>query len=1243
MSQKIKQFLAHTTTSKIHQRGRTLFNQNAVKLEKYDPNKDIFTFKVQGSKLYTVVIKNVYNRLNLETSCTCPYDWGPVCKHTVAALLYIEQHFGDFPPEKEGNEYKPSKKLYRDANTPIVIEDFKNLDYDKLSLKFVDSRFLYEHKYFDILDTQIENGQLIIMLEGNAQKPYKVTISYQDNKLIINSTEKTRVLKNSLKPTEFFVLQYFINNKEKLLSFLDKEQFRQLQEDLTREYGLDIKDFDKYFGFEIEPKEGIRIYKKEIAKNLISLDPDKNEISQLIKKLNDLSYSPVLKLKQQKKEEENKVGYALYYTPNSFRPSYWEYVPFYGKLSKRYKMKFIGNPLVISDFAIRNLILSHEDLTLIKLIHKFNSVRNESYEDSFALSKQIFLELQKQKRVYLYDGRYAITNSLRAASLEKTSFSTNFANTFLKITQDKNFVYARVYCKLDNKTVLLAKVLEDGAIDPNIVYYDGVFYHWDTPKDYLLSKFYPEGLKVAREHKHILYQKVIEPLSKEYEIEFEENIFNIETVALDYKKKQIYLSEDGEFIIIRLQVVYDNDIPILLHTSGDYIVKNEKDGTIVKYVRNIELENDFLEEISTLHPSFEEQKVNKFFYLHFDDFVNDLWFYKFFDYLSSHQIEVYGIKELKKFKFSPHKAKVSVKLSSGIDWFDVNVEIKFGDNILSISDIQQAILNKQRYIRLGDGSVGILPEKWLHKLEKYIRHASVIEKDTLKISKLRFSIIDELFDQIDDMEILKEIGEKKRKLREITHIEKVKIPKSVKAKLRDYQKQGVNWLNFLHQMGWGGILADDMGLGKTLQVLTFLKIVLEKDKTPNLIIVPTTLLFNWRNEIEKFVPDLKALYYHGPNRQLDRKDFKDYDIIFTTYGILLRDIEWLRKFQFNYVILDESQAIKNPASRRFKAASLLKAKNRLALTGTPIENSTLDLYAQMSFVNPGFFGNLTHFKNNYLYPIDRDGNEFIASELQRLVNPFILRRTKEQVASELPPKVEVIIYCEMPPAQRQIYETYKDKYRQQIIEKIEEEGVNKSKFMILEALTRLRQICDSPFLLNDENINIKDSAKINEILLHITDKTANHKLLIFSQFTSMLALLREELDKLNIPYEYLDGKSSQKQRELSVQRFQTDPDLRVFLISLKAGGTGLNLTAADYVYLLDPWWNPAVENQAIDRIYRIGQDKKVFAYRMICKNTIEEKILDLQAKKKKLAANIIQAEENILKTLDINDIRKLFE
>jgi SNF2 family DNA or RNA helicase len=354
------------------------------------------------------------------------------------------------------------------------------------------------------------------------------------------------------------------------------------------------------------------------------------------------------------------------------------------------------------------------------------------------------------------------------------------------------------------------------------------------------------------------------------------------------------------------------------------------------------------------------------------------------------------------------------------------------------------------------------------------------------------------------------------------------------------------------------------------------------------------------------------------------------------------DIEWLKDINFNYVILDESQAIKNPQSIRFKSVCLLSANNRIALTGTPIENNTFDLYAQMHFVNPGLLGNMKSFKDHFSQPIDRDGDSSRAAELRTLISPFLIRRTKEQVAKELPPKTEDVIFCTMEKEQRKVYDAYRNKYRDMLLGRIEDDGLEKSKIYIIEGLMKLRQICDSPELLSGEENYGAASIKVEELLRNIEEKTGNHKIVVFSQFVSMLTIIRKALDQDGVRYEYLDGKSSKKARQQSVEHFQDDDDCRVFLISLKAGGTGLNLTAADYVFLVDPWWNPAVEEQAIDRTYRIGQDKKVFAYRMICKDTIEEKILNYQKRKKAIASDIIQAEESFVKQLSRADIQDLF-
>ncbi len=431
-----------------------------------------------------------------------------------------------------------------------------------------------------------------------------------------------------------------------------------------------------------------------------------------------------------------------------------------------------------------------------------------------------------------------------------------------------------------------------------------------------------------------------------------------------------------------------------------------------------------------------------------------------------------------------------------------------------------------------------------------------------------------------------------------------------------------------------------MGLGKTLQVLAF--ILLQREKSPpgaNLVVVPTSLVFNWLAEVEKFAPTLRVHVLHGADRHLDARIFDASDIVLTTYNTVVSDIRWLKEYRFNYVFLDEAQAIKNPDSQRYRAACLLQARNRVVITGTPVENNTYDLYGQLSFACPGLLGSRQHFQDQYAAPIDKFKDVKRAKALQRKINPFVLRRTKAQVAAELPAKTEMVLYCEMGAEQRRVYEACKQEYRAKLMGLLEE-APGKSSLHILQGLTKLRQICDAPALLREPEYYGSASAKLEALLEEISTKAPQHKILIFSQFVGMLNLIRRELDQRGIAYQYLTGQT--RNRAAAVTAFQEDADVRVFLISLKAGGTGLNLTEADYVYLVDPWWNPAVENQAIDRSHRLGQTKKVVAVRLICPDTIEEKILKLQEAKRELAYELIKTDTALVKALTKQELLALF-
>ncbi|MEX2513985.1 MAG: SNF2-related protein [Cyclobacteriaceae bacterium] len=729
-------------------------------------------------------------------------------------------------------------------------------------------------------------------------------------------------------------------------------------------------------------------------------------------------------------------------------------------------------------------------------------------------------------------------------------------------------------------------------------------------------------------------QKVLIPLSKNVEIMDESGLFK-EAENSPLLQKQLYISELTGLVIFRPAIKY-----------GPQAFSNPLEGNSIMdpesktlYLRDEDVEDDFVAFLRSLHPNFERGGNQGFFHLNHDGFMENLWFMKAFETLKENQVTVFGLENIKIKKYSPYPPVIAMEFGSTQDWFELQAQVAFGNNKVKLKDIKRALDKDRNYIELTDGTIGILPAHWVKKFSRLFR-AGETEKDQLRISKIQFNLMDEVEELQNFPEILLEIEEKKEKLKQFSTIKKTQIPKKLKANLRSYQEVGLNWLNFLREYGWGGILADDMGLGKTLQLITLICKLTEKKGTKVLVVAPTTLLFNWKDEFEKFAPHIDYFIHHG-NRHDSVEALQKHQVLMTSYGLVINDLDLLKQIDFDLIIADESQAIKNTHSQRYKAITKLSGKFKIALTGTPIENGLAELYAQMNFVNPGFFSTFSGFKENYLNPLKK-GDPVILEELQKKIKPFILRRTKKEVLTELPDKTEEYLYCEMDPVQRRVYDAFRNEYRDYLLKKFEEEGAGQSKMFVLEGLTRLRQVCDATQLVPNTEEK-QSSAKIDLLLEHIMEKTGNHKLLVFSQFVKMLDIVQEKLKENHVPYTYLDGKTSLKEREIRVNQFQNDPSKRVFLISLKAGGTGLNLTAADYVYILDPWWNPAVENQAIDRCYRMGQEKHVIAYRMICKDTVEEKIMKLQMAKSKMAKDVIAEGDSFLGSLDGESMLALFD
>ena len=585
------------------------------------------------------------------------------------------------------------------------------------------------------------------------------------------------------------------------------------------------------------------------------------------------------------------------------------------------------------------------------------------------------------------------------------------------------------------------------------------------------------------------------------------------------------------------------------------------------------------------------------------------------------------------------------------DWFDVYAEVTLGEYTIPFIRLRKNILTNKREYLLPNGQYVILPKEWFTRFSDMFYFGKE-SGDHFLYKQIHLPILQATLGSLNNNYLASLL-----KLQDSAHNDSKETLPEINATLRHYQIEGFNWMYWLYNNKLGACLADDMGLGKTLQTLTLLKKVIEQQKynielansavenetvlqaSATLIVLPASLVHNWYNEIQKFTPDLKVLKYIGTGRTIDISLFGNYDIILTTYGVVRNEYEQLRNYEFFYVILDESQTIKNPDSKIFIAVTELIAKHKLVLTGTPIENSLSDLWSQIEFLNPGILGDINFFREYFAYPIEKEGDELKRDKLKLLIQPFILRRTKSEVAPDLPELTEQVLYCSMSESQKSYYEEEKSKVRNEILNSIDKFGMEKSSMLVINALTRLRQIANHPNMIDSAYCD--DSGKFEEVTLSLENMfQQGHKVLIFSSFVKHLELFRKFFECKKWKYSMLTGTT--KNREEVVNDFQTCADNKFFLISLKAGGVGLNLTAADYVFLLDPWWNPASEMQAINRAHRIGQTSNVFVYRFISAETIEEKIMKLQEKKSELAELFIN-NNNPFKVLSKESLLELFD
>lgn len=586
-----------------------------------------------------------------------------------------------------------------------------------------------------------------------------------------------------------------------------------------------------------------------------------------------------------------------------------------------------------------------------------------------------------------------------------------------------------------------------------------------------------------------------------------------------------------------------------------------------------------------------------------------------------------------------------MRVSSGVDWLSLDVTFSAGDAVVTEEELRACLESGQRIVRLSDGTYAAVdPDAVAEVLERMAEIYATSGQNGKKLPLSQAGRVQDLIGLVDDASVKPKAKSLFEQLDNIDEVPNVAKPRTLKAKLRPYQKKGFSWLVFLHQMSMGGILADDMGLGKTVQTIALFLWVKakEKKKKPSLVVAPTSVVPNWEREIQKFAPGLTTVVWQGANRHDREAELAKADVVITSYALLRRDEELLQGLGLRYVILDEAQHIKNPMSQTARAAKKLQSERRLALTGTPIENRLSELWSIFDFVSPGLLGPLKKFEENIARPIDR-GHEETAMRLRKTIQPFVLRRLKVDVADDLPEKIEQEIVVPMSDDQSGLYKQILREIRKNLLSEVEKKGVSKSQIQILAALTRLRQVACDPRLMKLENSEFThdDSGKLGALREIIQNAVSGgHRVLVFSQFVTMLQHIRDALDEDEVTYEYLDG--STKDRITKVERFNEDDSVSAFLISLKAGGTGLNLVGADTVIHFDPWWNPAVEDQATDRAHRIGQTRSVNVYRLIAKDSVEEKILQLSSKKRALMENVLSTEGSPLKGLTKKDVDALF-
>ena len=1236
-------------TDEVIRRGKKIHAIGYVELIEYDELFESVTFRVKDDSYatyYKVYVQKFKDAKTLSIRCSCPYNLGDICRHEAGALIQLQELL-------DRNMLKAEEVRYDQRHTVVKMKfiDLKSIRLLCSPATLADAetylrtqKAKIEYAKDEVVKASVEmDGQVYqVVLRKNEERNFDTSSDYEDTAHPL-SLPKVIVFLQLLHAHGAYYFESIRN--------WDKEKNK-----LLEAYGYSLSD-DLKGKFEFTYKEG-KPFLRVLDMSIKRVAPVASSRMRMME-----ADIPATVVSEEEKAVGNaqRLGVVFNFNEDGFPgfaldaisgESNEEQSAYAGKVEKMDLVKFVNTDAFtefdrqllpslrkmqgteINKYLNRNSpfsgiwenIIHHEEDDLPEETKKL------MVEYLHPKLRKLFAELTANPFVFHLNGHKAF----KTANLQPIGLSADAISPQFSVNAAKGNFELTCYVKINGQPVDIARNECKSSV---VFFYNNNLYLWNKPEDIALVENFAgkEKWSISREDWPARMKDFVLPLTRDYQVDFDPEL--VREVRDGDPERKLLLQEKGDYLVFQPIFSYKG---FETRPGGkDEIIVPDGHQVLIVH-RNKEAELQFFRKLESLHSQFIHPEGSHSLALKGTDVLKNNWFFLFVDAMEEMKVPVFGFEALKNFRFNTAKPQTKIHISSNTDWFDARVDIVFGDQKVTIADVKKALGNRQQFVPLHDGTLGVLPEEWIKKYSLLFRVGEG-KSNQLRLSKYHMSVIDELYDNRNEEELIIRLEEKYEQLREFNKIREVPPPAHLLPILRPYQVHGFHWLNYLQDVNWGGILADDMGLGKTIQALSFLQHFRDVNgRLSALVVCPTTLMFNWENEIRKFTPTLTYHIHHGGDRTRNKETLSSYNVIITTYGTLRSDIKLLLELPFDYAVLDESQAIKNPSSKVTKAACLLQARHRLCMSGTPLQNNTFDIFAQMNFLNPGMLGSLEFFRQEFAVPIDKFGEQDRKEHLRKLLYPFILRRTKEQVAKDLPDKTETILFCEMEDEQRKVYEAYRNDYRDKILGTIETQGIQRSQLTILQGLMKLRQICDSPAILNETDRYPNHSIKLDELAREIAENIGDHKALVFSQFLGMLALIRERLKELDVKYEYFDGSTSAIERERAIQSFQNDDTCRVFLISLKAGGVGLNLTAADYVYIVDPWWNPAVEQQAIDRTHRIGQTKNIFAYRMICKDTIEDKILQLQEKKRVLAKDLIADDDGFVKSLTRADVEYLF-